>query len=181
MFYAWESIMVNEFADLEYLCSTADLAPSGPSFKNIANQACAVPGAIMGQATVLGADHIREQYGMDASHLWRNVGINIAIFIAFAIFTGIGMELHKPAAGTAVTVLYRKDIPGCKPGESLSDSDVEKYGQSSRRTAGSVGYAGDVLEKLETHNGRTLMWNNLSLDIEVGGKEKRLLNDLNGM
>lgn len=34
--------------------------------------------------------------------------------------------------------------------------------------------------RVETHYGKTLTWKGLSLDIESNGKQKRLLNDLNG-
>lgn len=181
MYYTYESVMVNELSDLEYLCSSSDLAPSGPSFTNISNQVCPVAGAITGQVTVSGADHLRVQYSFDISHLWRNAGINIAVFIFFAISTGVSMELYKPPAGKVSTVQYRKRDVATPTKELSSDSEIEKGAIDEQGNNPGVGdFSEDRLNRMATHNGRTLVWKNLSLDIEVGGEQKRLLNDLSG-
>jgi len=80
--------MVNEFADLTYQCSLSDLAPSGPEYGSIANQVCTVPGSIPGEGTVSGISYLQAQYGFEASHLWRNFGINFGIFVFMAVVTG---------------------------------------------------------------------------------------------
>ncbi|CAH0026214.1 unnamed protein product [Clonostachys rhizophaga] len=183
LYYSWESIVVNEFSNLEYQCSDSDLAPSGPSYVNFTNQVCAVKGAIPGQASVLGSAFVREQYGLDASHLWRNVGINIAIFLFFAVCTGIGMELHKPAAGTAATVMYRKQTwPAERKGKDrldVAETDVES-GSSDETQVSTQGISPTQVNthQMETHSGRTLAWDNLCLRIETDGKEKVLLDNL---
>ncbi len=80
--------MVNELGNLNYTCSQSDLAPNGPTYNSVANQVCAIPGAAPGQELVSGAAYAREQYGFFVSHLWRNVGINAAFFVFFALCTG---------------------------------------------------------------------------------------------
>lgn len=80
--------MVNEFASLDYTCSPGDLAPSGVGYGSITNQVCAVVGSIPGQGTVSGMSYLKAQYGFESSHLWRNIGINAALFFAFAVCTG---------------------------------------------------------------------------------------------
>jgi len=80
--------MVNEFGNLSYTCSESDLAPSGPGYASIAQQVCAVKGAIPGESMVSGAAFVREEYGFYVSHLWRNVAINASIFVFFAVCTG---------------------------------------------------------------------------------------------
>ena len=88
MYYAYESAMVSEFGDLSYTCSEADLAPIGPQYDLVANQVCAVPGGLPGESMVSGADYVRAMYGFAPSHLWRNVGVNVGIFVFFALCTG---------------------------------------------------------------------------------------------
>lgn len=78
--------MVNEFGNLQYTCSAADLVPSGLSVSS-EFQTCAVAGARTGQLLVSGADYISAQYGFATSHLWRNVGINAALFAFFVLCT----------------------------------------------------------------------------------------------
>lgn len=77
--------MVNEFSSLSYDCTLSDLVPSGPGYNDIANQVCAVVGSEPGQRMLSGMSYIKTQYGFAQSHLWRNLGINAAIFIAFTL------------------------------------------------------------------------------------------------
>lgn len=88
LYYAFESVMVNEFRNLSYLCSPSDLVPSGPGYTNIANQVCAIVGSQPGERFLSGMSYIQAQYGFERSHLWRNVGINAAFFIFFALCSG---------------------------------------------------------------------------------------------
>lgn len=80
--------MVNEFRDLSYQCSASDLAPSGPGYTDIAHQVCTVVGSQPGDRLLSGASYIHAQYGFQTSHLWRNVGINAALFVFFALCSG---------------------------------------------------------------------------------------------
>lgn len=80
--------MANEFGNLEYTCSASDLVPQGAEYTSAANQVCAVPGAVPRQSFVSGAAYLQEQYGFSVSNLWRNVGINGAFFVFFALCTG---------------------------------------------------------------------------------------------
>ena len=88
LYYAFESVMLNEFAALNYLCSPDDLAPAGAGYSSIANQVCAIIGSRAGEPFVSGKSYLQAQYGFQESHLWRNIGINAALFIAFAVSTG---------------------------------------------------------------------------------------------
>ncbi len=88
LYYAFESVMVNEFSSVSYSCANKDLAPSGPGYNNIAYQVCAVVGSDPGQANLAGASYLRILYGFERSHLWRNIGINAALFLAMATCTG---------------------------------------------------------------------------------------------
>ena len=80
--------MINEFSSVQYACAANDLAPAGPGYNDIANQVCALVGSNPGQATLSGASYIKAQYGFETSHLWRNIGINAALFLAMAACTG---------------------------------------------------------------------------------------------
>lgn len=181
MYYSYEAIMVNEFSDLEYSCSTSDLVPSGPNIDSIGNQVCAIAGAMTGKATVSGADHLRVQYDFDASHLWRNVGVNLGIFVFFAISTGVSMEMYKPPPGKSSTVQYRKRDATVQDNASPNDNEIEKgIGVDPGELSRVLEFSEDRLNKMYTHDGRTLAWKDLSLDVEAGGEPKRLLNNLSG-
>ncbi|KAI0966753.1 ABC transporter PeaB1 [Xylaria arbuscula] len=182
MYYAYESAMVNEFGDLSYTCSDNDLVPSGTGIDSIMNQVCAVDGGVAGQSIVSGAAYLKAMYDFSVSHLWRNVGINIGIFVFFALCTGFGMERYKLPAGHLATIFYKarpKDLVSMTSSES---SDIEK----------GPGFDGDVPPRqpnlvgelahgvVPSHDGRTLAWKDITLDIEHDGEQKRLLNGLSG-
>lgn len=80
--------MINEFASVSYSCASDDLVPAGSGYGDISKQVCAVVGSKPGEAVVSGASYIEAQYGFQASHLWRNIGINAALFLALATCTG---------------------------------------------------------------------------------------------
>lgn len=80
--------MVNEFASLNYTCSPNDLAPSGVGYDSITNQIYAAVESSAGQGIVSRMSYLKAQYGFESSHLWWNIGINAALFFAFAICTG---------------------------------------------------------------------------------------------
>jgi ABC-type multidrug transport system permease subunit len=80
--------MVNEFRDLSYQCSPSDLVPSGAAYTSIANQVCGVVGSQPGELSISGTSYLQAHYGFKRNHLWRNVGINAALFLFFALCSG---------------------------------------------------------------------------------------------
>lgn len=86
MYYAYESVMANEFGTLNYSCSAPDLAPNGPEY-SISNQICTVPGAVTGELSVSGVAILQAQYDFHVDHLWRNVGINLGLMFFFMALT----------------------------------------------------------------------------------------------
>ncbi|KFA79185.1 hypothetical protein S40288_02404 [Stachybotrys chartarum IBT 40288] len=183
LYYAYESAMVNEFSNLEYTCSDVDLAPSGPGFDDIANQACSVKGSVSGEPLVSGADFVLEQYGFYSSNLWRNVIINAAFVVFFALCTGLGMERYKLPAGRFATIFYKADprtVASIASNSSSNSSDTEN-GASDPDVPPITAGPTTPLDAVTSHNGRILSWNNITLEVKVDGQLKRLLNDLSGM
>ena len=85
MYYAFESMMVNEFSSETFQCSEQDVASRGEGFTDINFQTCAVFGSNPGHLTVDGHSYLASEYNFHANHLWRNIGINAAFFAFFAI------------------------------------------------------------------------------------------------
>ncbi|KAF6823067.1 ABC-2 type transporter [Colletotrichum plurivorum] len=180
LYYAYESAMVNELGDLFYTCSEADLAPNGPGYEGISGRACAVKGAATGQQLVSGAAYIWEQYGFQVSNLWRNVGINAALFLFFALCTGYGMERYKPQAGRLATVFYKSDPMPTRPASNRGASDTEK-GETDPDVPPPPKISRDISStSMASHSGRTLAWEKMTLELKVDGEVKRLLNNLSG-
>ncbi|KAF2135661.1 uncharacterized protein K452DRAFT_322935 [Aplosporella prunicola CBS 121167] len=181
LYYAYESVVANEFGNLNYTCSANDLAPYGENYDSVANQVCAVPGAVPGQPYVSGSAYIQEQYGFQSSHVWRNVGINLGIFAFFALCTAIGMERYKLPAGRLATIFYKGEpkiftsgasSPVSDPEKTVSDEDVPPITRGAAK--------GQAWESVSSHNGRTLAWKDLSLELKVDNETKRLLDNISG-
>ena len=182
LYYAFGSLVINEFSSLTYSCSNADLASNGPGYNFIANQVCAIVGSTPGQGFISGSSHIRAQYGFEQSHLGRNIDINAALFAAFAVCTGVGMEMLKLPAGRLATVFYKADPKELVAAKSSASSDPEKGEVDtdsppflSPNTQSAALHKG--LSRREEH---VSAWKDISVDIEVGGSEKRLLDNIDG-
>ncbi|KAI0023474.1 ABC transporter PeaB1 [Xylariomycetidae sp. FL0641] len=181
LYYAYESAMVNEFGNLNYSCSVADLAPSGIGYDSIANQVCAVQGGEPGQQFVSGAAYLEDQYGFYVSNLWRNVGINAAFFVFFAVCTGLGMERYKLPAGRLATIFYKAEPHQVASLTGSDMSDKEKGSTNDQDYPPKGPQVESDLHTVSSHNGRSLAWTNITLDLKTKGEEKRLLNNLNGV
>ncbi|KAI1263589.1 ABC transporter [Xylariaceae sp. FL1019] len=188
LYYGYESAMVNEFGNLNYTCSEGDLVPSGAGFTSIAQQVCAVRGAMGGEALVAGEAYVRDQFGFHTSHLWRNIGINAAFFAFFAVCTGIGMEFYKLPAGRLATIFYKAEpnaVAKASTTSSAETSDGEKGATgedappvNTRQLLSSP--VPHTIHSVSSHNGRTLAWENITLELKVGDELKRLLDGLSG-
>ena len=66
----FESVLTNEFRTIKGACSS--LVPQGPGYENVtlANQVCAVVGAVPGQSFVDGNKFVLLSYGFRYSHTW---------------------------------------------------------------------------------------------------------------
>ncbi|KAJ6149667.1 CDR ABC transporter [Penicillium samsonianum] len=181
LYYAFESVMVNEFRDLSYQCSASDLAPSGPGYTDIAHQVCTVVGSQPGDRLLSGASYIHAQYGFQTSHLWRNVGINAALFVFFALCSGVGMEMLKTPAGQLATVFYKSSPRGLHRRDKIDNETGPVDGNEGLEI--SLGQSNDESRSQEhqdpdkSHN---LAWTNLCLDIKAKEGDRRLLNNLSG-
>src|SRR5436305_1703291 len=102
--------MSNEFYNLELQCVPPNLVPYLEGVKG--HQSCTLAGSQPDQTTVNGANYILTAFTYRRSHLWRNFGILIAVFLFFLGLTMLGMESAKPnVGGGAVTIFKRGQVP----------------------------------------------------------------------
>jgi ABC-type multidrug transport system permease subunit len=141
--YGFEGLLVNEFYNLEIQCTPPYIAPGIPGAEE-QYQSCAIQGSRPGSLTVSGANYAEAAFGYSRSHLWRNFGIIIAMFIFFVCLTAIGMESQKPnKGGGAVTVFKRGQVP------KSVEKDMETQQKPGDEESGKTGAAAAVDEKGE--------------------------------
>lgn len=85
MYYAFESMMVNEFSSQTFRCSENEIVPRGGAFGDQSFQTCAVSGSRPGLLDIDGKSYLSTEYDFHQGHLWRNIGINAGFFLFFAL------------------------------------------------------------------------------------------------
>ena len=71
--YGFESLMINEFHNRSFECST--FVPSGPGYGNLGgtNKVCSAVGSVAGSSVVDGDTYINSAFGYYHAHKWRCV------------------------------------------------------------------------------------------------------------
>ena len=183
--------MMNEFKSLELLCTGSNIVPSGPGYSPTLgpNQVCTLLGSKAGEQYVKGSDYINAgsssslrsqascatfpirrtgfQYG--TKHLWRNIGIVIAFFVAFQILNMISIEINQGSATPSVVIFEREN----KERKVLNERLAERKGAARRGELQQ-----DVKGLVRTE--KPFTWERLSYTVPVGSGQKRLLNEVYG-
>ncbi|OAL35851.1 hypothetical protein AYO20_04757 [Fonsecaea nubica] len=189
--YIFEALLVNEVHDREFPCAPQSLVP--PYARGASNFACAVIGAKPDQRIVAGDSWVQSGYQYSYSHIWRNLGIAFAYMVFFLAFYLIATEIRSTvnAQPQRLVFLNYKAAQSLKPdegdieGNATSDQENPSPALSSSGDAASISEAGCTSiarpsnEKERGQKG-TLSWEDLTLDIAVQGKSRRLLDNVNG-
>ncbi|KAI1111027.1 ATP-binding cassette transporter [Nemania sp. NC0429] len=182
MYYAFESVMLSEFGPSRYQCSMLDTVPRGPEYTDVAFQTCAVQSSVAGDLVLSGQRYLETMYQFLQSNLWRDVGVNIAFWAAFSILVAVGMERFKTPAGRMSTIFYStRTAENRVHVASASNSDVERSAVPDSDTSSATVQAPQpVAADAIQSSRRRFAWKNISLDIEVGGEHRRLLDNVSG-
>ncbi|WKT52709.1 AAA ATPase domain [Fusarium oxysporum f. sp. vasinfectum] len=146
MFYGFENLFSSEFSNLDLSCHDNLIPAQGIA----GHQTCAVRGALPGQSSVPGLQYA-ESFGFSYSHRWRNIGIMIAIGLAYLIAGIFGSEFMSFAPNGGAPLVFAKRRKASSP----DSHDVEKSAPSSGHASVLSGRIGQV----------ALKWNQLSVDI----------------
>ncbi|KAF9445670.1 pleiotropic drug resistance ABC transporter [Macrolepiota fuliginosa MF-IS2] len=190
IFYAFEALMANEFHTLHGPCSNP--VPSGPGYENISvsNQVCPVVGAEAGQLTVSGQRYIELSFGYSFGHVWRNYAILCSFGIFFILCLLIFTELNTGMSGSNATVQFKRGTRAAVIEEAAMavGSDEEKKAVAQQPTATLINddASGGAEEKKrealkeQPKMTNTFSWQRLNYSVSVGGKERKLLDDIFG-
>ncbi|KAI5861149.1 ATP-binding cassette transporter [Durotheca rogersii] len=174
--YGYESLMVNEYHNRNFTCSS--YIPNYPGLDAV-NVACNAVGAVPGQNYVNGDYYINTAYKYYHSHKWRNVGIIIAMMVFNHIVYFVASEYVTARKSKGEILVFRR---GFVPKHSTKGgSDVEKS---------LTGPVHAVLEKPTEYDsgkegafqGSTSIfhWRNVCYDIKIKGKPRRILDNVDG-
>lgn len=112
--YAFESLMVNEFHNRNFLCTEYVPNPRVPGYADVGddNRVCSTIGAATGSQFVNGDDYIRSGFQYFSSHKWRNLGIIIAFMLGFLACYMIAAESVSAKKSKGEVLVFRR---GHKP------------------------------------------------------------------
>ncbi|KAL4735384.1 ABC-2 type transporter-domain-containing protein [Aspergillus similis] len=170
IYYAFESLISNEFHGREFECvSTIPSYATGSSF------ICSALGSVAGQRSVSGDLFIDANYHYHYSHIWRNYGTLVAFMVFFTCLYLIATEMRTGTISKAEALLFR---PGHAPSR-LRNDDVESPAEGTVITEGGPEKETGKMLHLPKQTD-ILSWRGLNYDIPVHEGTRRLLDDVNG-
>ncbi|KAF7553146.1 hypothetical protein G7Z17_g3859 [Cylindrodendrum hubeiense] len=181
--YAFEALLANEFHGRQFPCAT--LIPSGGDYDKLpaSDRVCAVVGAVDGQSTVSGDRYIELSYDFHYSHKWRNIGILCGFASLFYCTYIIAAEYARPPKGKGEILVFRRSKMPSHLKSARKDIEnqasewpvVEKVSAIARsKEDDDVQLSPRMLQKPIFH------WEDLCFDLTVNGKDRRILNHVDG-
>ncbi|ORY85494.1 putative ABC transporter [Protomyces lactucae-debilis] len=182
--YGFESMMINEFYNLDLECVVPRLLPYGAPGQ-FPNQGCAIAGSTPGSTVVSGAAYISESFTYVRGHLWRNLAFIIMFWLFFIFVTCVGTERQKPNASAGGSLVYKrggepKAVKEALGGEKEVDAAQEAQAAHVEQHDGSDSDSTmDGFEKSET----TFTWSDVCYNVPDPankGHQKQLLDHVTG-
>ncbi|KAH6884150.1 ABC-2 type transporter-domain-containing protein [Thelonectria olida] len=172
--YAFEALMASEFHDRAFPCT--QMIPQGPGYENLpsGSQICMSVGATAGSMVVDGDRYLNLSFKYYNAHKWRNVGILCGFLVAFFFMYMVSAEFSKPPVSKGEVLVFKKG-----KGPSKGSRDIES--QQSRPVAAqnSPSTPGQGQKGLSA-GASVFHWENLCYDIQIKGKDRRLLDQVDG-
>lgn len=108
--YTYESLMINEFSDRRFPCSNT--VPHGPEYSNInlSLKLCPEIGRMAESGSVDGSAHIALQYGYSQDHLWRNIGILLAMMVVFCVIHLLAAEYIPAERSRGEVLVFKRSV-----------------------------------------------------------------------
>ncbi|KXH58226.1 ABC-2 type transporter [Colletotrichum salicis] len=175
VFYAQESLALNEFIGRNFTCS--QFVPTGPgdTSSTLDERVCDIGGAMPGSGSVNGEEHLRVVYGFLASHRWRNFGILVVITLFFMFLYLVAVELVSSERSKGeVLLLKRRALKSVKKGHD----DIESLGENQSQPAIQVDDDSDHSDLAKQTS--VFHWNDVCYDVPVKGETRRILDHCDG-
>ncbi|KAF9767044.1 hypothetical protein IL306_000446 [Fusarium sp. DS 682] len=173
--YAFEALMASEFHNRQFAC--ASMVPQGPGYDGVPanSRICSVVGAQPGSSMVDGDRYINMSYDYYNSNKWRNIGILLGFLGGFLVLYIIAAEHAKPPRSKGEILVFRK---GRMPHSfEKTKGDVET--QATDRPVVAEKNANNASGGL-TAGSSVFHWEDLCYDIQIKGKDRRLLDHVDG-
>lgn len=114
--------MINEFSNRQFPCDT--FVPKGPGYDGVSdvNHVCSVVGGARGSSFVDGDAYINTAFSYYHSHLWRNLGVLIAMTITFCGVYLTATEFISAQRSKGEVLVFRR---GRVPAQTTKSDEEE--------------------------------------------------------
>lgn len=174
--YAFESLMINEFDGREFPC-----ASYLPDYGNIApdQRVCSTVGATPGSDVVSGGSYIGVSYSYYRSHLWRNLGVMIAMAIFFCGIYLTATEYISARRSKGEVLVFRRGlVPEEKRKQDEEGAPLDRPTTKDLVPQRTIS-AGDVPPSIQKQTA-IFHWEAVNYDIKIKSETRRLLDDVDG-
>ncbi|XDG09979.1 hypothetical protein ABKA04_009594 [Annulohypoxylon sp. FPYF3050] len=172
VYYVFEAMVVNEFHGREFDCAT--FVPEGN--RDTSHFICSSAGATPGKTTISGDDYIRAEFGFEPEHLWRNLGIVIALGVFFAWTYVTATEYITMLPPRSDILLFQRGHMPSAP--HIKDEEMGTFHRSSAENLVESKKTTD--DMLGINNGAHLLWTDLSYSVKEDKDDKVILNNIDG-
>lgn len=172
--YGFESLMINEFHNREFVCSV--LVPNYGSLA-AGTQICTAVGSIAGQDYVNGDDYINTAYQYYHSHKWRNFGIIIVFMLGLMCCYLAASEFISAKKSKGEVLVFRR---GHKPAVLTKNTpdDIEAAGAAAALAEKETKAveASNIIQRQTA----VFHWADVTYDIKIKSEERRILDHVDG-
>ena len=177
--YAFEALMINEFHNRDFPCSV--IVPSGPNYSSAApdQKVCTTVGSVAGATLVNGDNYINTSFSYYRSHLWRNLGIIIAMTIGFCAIYLTATEFVSARHSKGEVLLFPRGIVPAVARKNDEEEIVDDRPTAQDVIASKTISAGDVPPSIQKQTA-VFHWQAVHYDIKIKGEPRRLLDDVDG-
>jgi ABC-type multidrug transport system permease subunit len=173
VYYAIESVFLIEFSGRAFAC--ASFIPSGPGYESISGlqRACSTAGSVPGQDFVDGSAFLEASYGFIDSHLWRNLGILLAMLVFFFALHLLGTEYISGERSKGEVLVFTREA--LKKRSKRMMKDVESSVITTAPCSNSHEFKKEV-----NANTSVFHWQDVCYDIQIKGEPRRILDHVDG-
>ncbi|KAF7455038.1 Opaque-specific ABC transporter CDR3 [Pyrenophora tritici-repentis] len=176
VFYGFQNIMVNEFNDRSFPCST--FIPSGPSYDNVApeQRVCATKGSRPGLDFVDGTAYVETSFQYSYGRRWSNYGLILAIttflFLAHLLMT----ELVASERSKGEVLIFRRS----KMKAMAKRKGIDAEGGGATAHEGEKITSTTKSDQGEQKQVSVFHWEKVRYEVQIGSETRTILDDVDG-
>lgn len=168
---------MNEFHGREFTCSGFY-----PNYATLGGDSfiCSIAGSIPGRRTVNGDDFAFANYEYSYSHIWRNFGILLGMFIFFEVMYLVATELNSATSSAAEFLVFRRGhVPKYMQDLDKKQANDEVLDAPAGVAKEESGDGDDNVGALDAQKD-VFTWRDVKYDIPYKGGDRRLLDNVSG-